>query len=263
MKQADYAAFDRPEITRFLFHPRSENGLAPPAGCDLLRIRTADGTRIGGRSYFQAAEAAHILFFHGNGEIAQDYDDIARVYNSVGLNFSVIDYRGYGTSEGTPTIAAMLADSHDVFEFMEGRLAERRHTGPRWIMGRSLGSAPAIEAAHIFAEKIDGLIIESGFARTLDLLARIGIDPDQLGITENPASSNQGKIADIAIPTLIMHGEFDQIIPVSHARDLFRQSPASAKKLHIIPGADHNTLMPAAGMAYFQVISDFITENSR
>lgn len=82
-----------------------------------------------------------------------------------GVNFLVADYRGYGLSGGVPTVSAMLGDSHHILDYARIRLEANGYGGPLVVMGRSLGSAPALElAAH--RDGIDGLIIESGFALT-------------------------------------------------------------------------------------------------
>lgn len=58
----------------------------------------------------QKKNAPTLLFFHGNGEIVEDYDDIAQIYLKLGINFLPVDYRGYGRSTGSPTVTAMMRD---------------------------------------------------------------------------------------------------------------------------------------------------------
>ncbi|MCK7515883.1 MAG: lysophospholipase [Desulfobacterales bacterium] len=88
----------------------------------------------------------NILFFHGNGEIVDDYDDLGPFYNRLGINFLAVDYRGYGNSTGKPTTSAMLADCHVIFKFVNDWLREKGYTGALIVMGRSLGSASAAGA---------------------------------------------------------------------------------------------------------------------
>jgi pimeloyl-ACP methyl ester carboxylesterase len=253
------SVLDRPEILGLLFHPRKESGHPMPPHALGLDISTRDGIILGSRLYPGPPNGPHILFFHGNGEIAEDYDDIGPLYNDLTISFMVVDYRGYGASQGMPGIASMLADAHAALGRLEDWMAAQKRTGPLWVMGRSLGSAPAIELAHACPEKINGLIIESGFSQTLPLLRRLGIPVDGLGLTDDRIFSNAGKIAAYAGPTLIIHAQYDQIIPLDHGRELLDRSPADIKKLHVVPNADHNTLMMTAGMNYFQMIRDFIS----
>lgn len=257
-QKEDLLVLDRPEILNFLFHPRKESGRAVPAFALNQDIEVDAGIHIGTRLYLTDPAKPHILFFHGNGEIAEDYDDIGSIYMNFGLNFIVVDYRGYGRSTGMPGIATMFSDAHEVLNHFSGWLKENHRNGPLWIMGRSLGSASAIELAASYPEKINGLIIESGFAHTLPLLQRLGINTDMFNIEDSQVFSNAKKLSGFSGPTLIIHGQYDQIIPLQHGNDLFSTSPAVRKKMHVINGADHNTLLMIGGREYFDVIKDFI-----
>jgi pimeloyl-ACP methyl ester carboxylesterase len=250
---------DRPEIIDFLFYPRKESGQVIPDHAKQFDITVEDGIKINTRFYQSGPEAPHILFFHGNGEIAQDYDDIGQIYTQFNMNFMVVDYRGYGRSQGHPSVTSMLRDAHEVLNFILEWLHRENRKGPLWVMGRSLGSAPAIELAAVHPEKINGLIVESGFAETIPLLQRLGIDVDQLDIKKDRVFSNGDKIKHFSKPTLIIHAQYDQIIPLSHGEELFRRSPAAIKKLHVVPDADHNTILMMAGMSYFKLIESFIS----
>ena len=58
---------------------------------------------VGGRFHMAEKSAPNILFFHGNGEIVADYDDMGPLYNRMNISFLPVDYRGYGRSTGKPT----------------------------------------------------------------------------------------------------------------------------------------------------------------
>jgi alpha-beta hydrolase superfamily lysophospholipase len=109
---------DHPDILMVLFHPRPEWQASPtPINARDLMIPVTEGISIGGRFHFNQRSSPNLLFFHGNGEIVADYDDIAPLFNNIGLNFLAVDYRGYGRSTGKPTVTAMLRDSHLIFQF--------------------------------------------------------------------------------------------------------------------------------------------------
>ncbi len=260
MKETDSRILDHPDISGRLFYPRPEPTRPPPDGALDRDVETSDGTIIGTRLYSGAKDAPYILFFHGNGEIAADYDEIGPYFVRMGLSFHVADYRGYGRSTGHPTVSFMLEDAHAIFDHVCRWRNEMNYTGSLWIMGRSLGSASAVELAAEKAGEIQGLIIESGFAHTADLLFRLGIDTHALGIHEGNIFSNIDKIAFYSGPTLILHARDDQIIPVRHSSDLYNHSPAGIKERHIIENADHNTIMIVAGMSYFEKIRNFIRD---
>src|SRR5512135_2563945 len=88
---------DQPEVSQLLFYPRRAYGLAS-ALARPVGIEVEPGIVLGGQLYPATPDAPVILFFHGNGEIAEDYDDIAPMYAQLGITLLVMDYRGYGTS---------------------------------------------------------------------------------------------------------------------------------------------------------------------
>ena len=256
LSEIRYPAFDKPEICRVLFYPRRERAGPPDVGPERLMIPVGDDVAVGGRFHLSLQESPTILFFHGNGEIAADYDDIGAIYREMGINFLPVDYRAYGLSSGKPTVTATMRDSHTVFEYVTAWLTGRGYTGPRVVMGRSLGSAPALEVAFHHAERIAGLIIESGFARILPLLNLLGIHDSEL--TEASGPRNLEKIRRVRKPTLIIHAEYDQIIPYAEGKDLYEASGAMEKKFLGIPDTDHNTVFFRGRKQYLDAIGTFM-----
>jgi fermentation-respiration switch protein FrsA (DUF1100 family) len=252
------AALDHPMISRFLFHPRKAPFMQGTTGIKEVVVDLKDGAAIGCRLHLGKKENPNIIFFHGNGEIAHDYDPIGTEYLSHGINFIIADYRGYGISTGEPSVSAMLSDAYTVFDQISKILAENGHTGPIWVMGRSLGSAPAIEVAANRTGRISGLIVESGFAGVGDLLARLGILNAIPGIDRRMFFSNAENIRNFHSPVLIIHAADDDIIPLDHGKELYASAPASRKALWIVDGADHNNIFDIAGSAYFKYIKNFI-----
>jgi pimeloyl-ACP methyl ester carboxylesterase len=239
----NYTALDRPEVLMFLFHPRREleNTGTRSNGIDIM-IPVEKDEKIGARFHMADKKGPNILFFHGNGEIVADYDDLGPLYNKMGINFLPVDYRGYGRSTDKPTATAMMNDSHAIFYFVKKWLSEHYYTGPIIVMGRSLGSASAMEIAGSHKDKISGLILESGFALTGPLLRILGIDPDAIGFKEETGFRNVDKIKTFDKPALIIHAEQDHIIPFSEGQALYNACSASDKSLLEIPGANHNDI---------------------
>jgi len=253
---------DRPEITQLLFHPVKAPRTTPPAGAIDIDVPVADGVTIACRLFSHAPASPTLIYFHGNGEIIPDYDEIGPMYVRENLNLLVTEYRGYGWSTGSPRFSTLLPDSNAVFLALKEWLAGHGYTGALFVMGRSLGSAGAIEVACTHQEAIVGLIIESGFAKTLALIKTLGLDPAGLGISEEQTFGNTGKIARITKPTFILHGQHDQLIPLWQAEILHAESGAKNKELQIVPGAGHNTLIAMAGLLYFQAIRKFVEKAS-
>jgi alpha-beta hydrolase superfamily lysophospholipase len=128
----DYAVLDRPEVLQFLFHPRPEPSPSPfqttdaagsiPVARDIL-IPVEEDVAIGARFHMAESSGANLLFFHGNGEIVADYDELGPIYNQMGVNFLAVDYRGYGRSTGRPTVTAMIihAEFDHIIPFSDGK----------------------------------------------------------------------------------------------------------------------------------------------
>jgi pimeloyl-ACP methyl ester carboxylesterase len=260
MKDAeDYSVLDRPEILMFLFHPRAEGGFNPGAGTGQdVAIPVETDISIGARFHMAGKNNPNILFFHGNGEIVADYDELGPVYNQLGINFMPVDYRGYGRSDGDPSVSAMMQDCHTIFMFAKDWLEQHAYLGPLVVMGRSLGSASALELAATRHVDIDALVIESGFALASPLLNLLGIDSRRLGFKEENGFRNIDKIKKFSKPTLIIHAEFDHIIPFSDGQSLFEASAAENKKLLQIPGANHNDIFARGLSAYLAAIETMV-----
>jgi uncharacterized protein len=259
----DYGPLDQGGLGRMLFYPRRESDFPPGGGRgENILIPVEKDIVVGARFHLSSSEAPNILFFHGNGEIVADYDDLAVIYADRGINFLPVDYRGYGRSTGMPTVTAMMRDCHAVFEYVQGWLRDRGHSGPFIVMGRSLGSASALELADSYGGAIQGVIIESGFADTGPLLALLGLSLEYLGITEKEGFRNTEKIGRFVGPTLVIHGEFDSIIPCAQGEMLYEASPSREKRFVLIPHAGHNDIFAVGLAEYFDGVS-WLAEQAR
>ncbi len=243
---------DSPEVLAVAFHPRREPRTGQ-AGFDVLEIPVSPGVSVGGRFYGGASDGPTILFFHGNGEIVADYHDVAQVIKGQGINFMPVDYRGYGLSTGTPTISNMLADAGTVYDFARAWLRERGYGGRFIVMGRSLGSAPALHLVAAHGPDVDALIIDSGFAHIVPLLNRLGAS-----VPLDAVDHGVGQLANMKAyegPALIIHGTHDMIIPIGDAEDLKRASGHRDTRLVRIEGAGHNNIMAVAFREYFDAVA--------
>ena len=260
--RGDYLKLDQPEVLALLFHPRRESG-SPPNGAVDLDVPVGGDAILGVRFYKAAVDGAVILFFHGNGELAADYDYHGREYNKLGLNLLAVDYRGYGRSTGTPTASNMLSDAREVFAWAKTWLGAEGYHGPLIIMGRSLGSAAALEIVTLEDNAVAGLFIDSGFAYTVPLLQGLGVDTETLGITEEDGFGNYFKISKFSKPTYILHAQHDTIISLVDAETLQAQSGARFKEFSMVPGADHNNIIDRVGDMYFQAVKRFANKLGR
>ncbi|WP_020589994.1 alpha/beta hydrolase [Desulfobacter curvatus] len=254
-----YAALDHPQVLQFLFHPRRDyTGKALSHKEHLIPVD--QDIEVGAAFHLADPSFPNILFFHGNGEVVSDYDDLGPIFNDQGINFLVADYRGYGKSSGSPTVSSMLLDCHKILDFVINELENRNYTGSLNIMGRSLGSASALELAATRQDSIDRLIIESGFAHAAPLLKTLGLDPDMIGFQETQGFGNADKIKYWHKPLLIIHAQFDHIIDFSQAEALYSLCPSADKDLLMISGANHNDIFIKGFDMYLNRLTDFLIQ---
>jgi hypothetical protein len=261
---------DQPAVLRVMFHPRrSWPGISLVSSAHDGQVEVercpesveGPGVSVGYSLHLAEPQSPLVLYFHGNGEIARDYDSIAPLYNDLGISLLVADYRGYGWSDGFPTASSLVHDAPRVFEALGQIVQEARSEVPQrvFVMGRSLGSAAAIEVACHHQKAIAGLIIESGFADTLGLLARLGVMLDDMDESQD-VFANLAKMGQFSLPTLVIHGQADRLIPASEGIALYDGSAAAddEKRLVVIPGAGHNDLLALGAATYFEALREFV-----
>ena len=258
VKFKNYAALDQAHVLASLFHPRREDpDRKKDKHRDDVMIPVGQGVEVGASFHFKQGDAPVILFFHGNGEIVSDYDELGVYFLDIGVNFFVVDYRGYGSSSGSPTFSDMMGDSHILLEFLISYMRKKKMTGPVCVMGRSLGSASAIELGANCVHPLKSLMIESGFALVAPLLQTLGIEPVSVGFREEEGFENLDKIKKITIPCLIIHAQLDHLIPFSQGNDLFDACPSDTKFLLEIKGANHNDIFFRGMAPYLEQVKKF------
>jgi len=256
----DYSALDQSSAINYIFYPRRDFTPCPENAFDLA-IPVKDEVTISCRFHISDRHWPWILFFHGNGEVVSDYDEIAPFYHQRKLNLVVADYRGYGTSGGIPTLADLVRDAQTIFQGVQKELGEKGFISSLWIMGRSLGSISALELGYRYPGRIMGLIIESGFCSVARIITHLGIPKTGVDLERIDQESVE-MIRKISIPVLIMHGEQDTLVPVQEAKDLFRSLGSDKKELLTIPRATHNDIMIVGSQKYFDTLQQFIDRNS-
>ena len=257
----DYSFIDQPFLLSFIFYPRKDVTPCPRNGFD-LSVPVGDDVALSCRFYMGHREWPWILFFHGNGEVMSDYDEISFFYHQKGMNLVVADYRGYGTSTGIPTLTDLVQDAHAIFNEVGEELSRRNLKRDLWIMGRSLGSISALELAYGYQMDIKGLIIESGFPSVVRIMTHLGLPP----LGPELIKIDQGcleMIKKIFIPSLILHGDQDGLVPLENAEALYQHLGAQDKELRIIPSATHNDILLVGFNEYFNFIQRFINRTSR
>ncbi len=213
---------------------------------EVLKLSTRDGEKISAL-YFPNSQATYtILYSHGNGSDLGTIRPLLIALQHLGFAVFAYDYRGYGTSEGTPSEHNAYQDIAAAYQYLTENL---RIPSDRIILyGHSVGSGPSIDLAT--RHPVAGVILEGAFTSTFRVATQIPILPfDRF--------DNLSKIRSVRSPILIMHGTEDQVIPFSHAKQLFAQAN-EPKQFGAIVGADHSDLMEVAGLKYRNALKDFV-----
>jgi alpha-beta hydrolase superfamily lysophospholipase len=244
--------FDTDAFNRSLFYPRPDV-TPPPAGARDLRVEVAPGVRLHLRLHDAPQARVWVLLFHGNGEVVSDYDDAASGYAAVGAALAVVDFRGYGASDGAPTLRTCITDSHAVLATVLAQSGGR----PVVVMGRSLGSACAAELCQVSPAVAAGFVFESGIADVQGVVRRRGVELDGPLPEEDLAVFDPlRKFARCEAPCLVLHGARDTLILPDEARLTFATLKTADKTLALVPDRGHNDL--SMHPLYWQAIKAFI-----
>jgi len=250
----DYSLLDRGGVSAQIFFPRPDPSPTPVGATDHV-VETGDGVSIAARRYETDVHGPTIVYFHGNGEVVGDHDGIAPLYHSIGANLFVFEFRGYGRSTGSPTIGHLVADGAVCGQRALELLDADGFDGPRLVMGRSLGANPALEvAARVPGYR--GLILESGAGNVGRFVGRLGLEPG--AEIERLVAAHGAKLATITMPTLIIHGLADDLVPVDNALATADLLTASEVTTELVEGAGHNDLLLVDPGRYIEAIARLI-----
>lgn len=184
-----------------------------------------------------------VVYFHGNGETIADLSSLGRRLSDAGLRFVAVEYRGYGASQRAdvpgPTEAGLYADAEAVLTALE-REGLGRDALALW--GCSLGSGVAVEmAARGHGSR---LVLWTPFTSIPAVAAKIlPILPHRLLIADH--YDNLAKAGRITVPTLIVHGDSDRMVPYRQGVELSKA--IAGAELVTIAGGDHNDLFMRGG----------------
>jgi fermentation-respiration switch protein FrsA (DUF1100 family) len=234
----------RPLLNSLLYFP-SRTFLETPAETGLpsrdLELETDDGERLHGWWIGARSERlGHLLLCHGNAGNVGDRVLHAELLTAVGLDVLLFDYRGYGRSTGRPSERGTYRDARAALSCLLGQ--PEVDASRVFYLGESLGGAVALELA--LEHPPAGLALLSTFTSVRDMgrahypFVPTAVVPD--------AYPTLRRIRELRSPLLVLHGERDEIVPLSHGIALFDAAP-EPKRMHVFPDLGHNDLVPLAG----------------
>ena len=205
------------------------------SGGEELRLTTTDGETLVAWYFPPKDGRPLILYFHGNGGALVDRVPRFRLFTARGYGVLAVSYRGYGGSTGWPTENGLMQDGDAAYR--EARA--RGYDGNRIVlMGASLGTGVAVALAA--THKAAALVLEAPYLSALDVAsAHYPFFPVTWLMLDRFRSDLT--IRDVHVPVLMVHGEEDDVIPISSARRLFELAN-EAKTFVSVPGGEHLVL---------------------
>ncbi len=239
-----------------IFFPSSEIAQTP-ANWNLeyedVSFNAEDGTQLHGWYIPHPGASKVLLFFHGNGGNISHRGDSVTIFHNLGLNVFIIDYRGYGKSQGVASEDGIYQDAAAAWQYLT---QTRNHASKDIIIfGRSLGGAVA---THLATEVQAGaLILESTFSSARDmahtmlpLLSRL--------VLPRYRFDTERRIPRVNCPLLVLHSPDDEIIPFHLGEKVFQaaKQPKSFVALH----GDHNSGFLQSRPEYEAALRQFVSE---
>lgn len=240
-----------------LIYPRHMIGPAPaeserPPDAEQIWITAQDGSKVeawfvAGRGRSATSPGPCVIWLHGNGEIIDHNMEPARMYAAMGVSTLLPEYRGYGRSTGSPGQEPIMEDLRAFREL----LLKRPDVDPNSIIyhGESLGTgfACALAAEH----PPRAMVLNSPFTSMTAMAGKFLVP----GFLVSSPLRSDAVLKNATWPVLIFHGTSDEVIPISHGRDLAELTPG-AQLIELDCG--HNDL-PPSWSDYRQSIASFLS----
>ena len=207
--------------------------------------------------YIPASGNQVVLWMHGNaGNIADRLDQAVEMKRVLGVSSFMFDYRGYGKSEGRPSEKGLYQDAEAAFKW----LTETRGINPGNIIlyGHSLGSAVSVDLALEKGMNAGGMVLESPFTSAADVARGIYFGLP-VGLVMSVKLDNIGRIGEVKMPLLIIHGVSDTVIPFKMGKELFDAAP-EPKTFLPVAGGDHSDCYYVAPEEYWGAWKDLLDQ---
>jgi len=191
------------------------------------------------------------IWFHGNGgNIAHRLSHLRLLYQHVGGSHFLFDYRGYGKSQGKPSVAGILADGRDAITLAHacGWASGR----PVVYFGESLGAAVVVVLA---IEAPPSRVILLAPFYSLRAMGNLRL-PSLAFLVDHDLNSAR-IISQVQRPLLVIHGTDDKTVPFRQGSDLYTLA-SQPKRFYAVDGAGHTNVHEVGNVTYAQVIREFV-----
>ncbi len=238
----------------FIYFPEKiprKKKIALPNGDEEVWITVREAGRIHGIRHPAPQGRLTVLFLHGNARNILHYRSIYDGFSKNGFGVLMIDYPGFGKSEGAPSERALYETAHAAVAFLNKTGVENDRIV---VFGKSLGTGVATELAA--SDRYAGLILESPFTD----IAAVGQDkywflPVRLLLRES--YDNLSRIAEVKCPLLVIVAEEDELVPPEQSREVFEKADGP-KEMLTVPGAHHNDIQDVGGRRYWDSVKSWM-----
>ena len=217
---------------RLIYFPdRSAPSLgAMGPGWEEVAYETMDGLTL--RAWYRAPEPRRpvVVVFNGNAGNRADRASLGSALAASGLGVLLTDYRGYGGNPGHPTENGLASDARAAVAFVRGRSA----ANPVVYFGESLGAAVAVELASV--DPPAALVLRSPFT-SLANVGRVHYPWLPVGSLLKDRYPSDERIRTVQVPTLVVAGDADSIVPISQSQEIFAAAPGR-KQLVVVSGSE-------------------------
>lgn len=240
---------------RYLFPTHEVVKHETPEGFEPRTVTAADGAPVRALELPALERERTIVLFHNNRETIEAESSLARSLHERGFGVVLVEYRGYGHSPGTPSEEGLYLDA----EAALGSLTERGLTADDIILwGTSLGTGVAAEMARRgWGAR---LVLVTPYTSIPDLVSDVApFLPASLLVPDH--FDTLSKASGIEVPTLIVHGDSDEIVP--HAMGARLAGALPDGHLRTVPGGKHGDLFGRAGAQLLDEIVRFAARARR
>lgn len=232
-----------------LFHP--QRVVADPRGAADVHPFEAvmdDGVRLRGWKVADPQADGSLLFFAGNADtVAWRLGHLRHLAHSLHLDVYAVDYRGFGASEGAPSLARCAKDALAVHDLLAARSPGR----PVGLYGYSIGTGFASQLAAKRTPRF--LVLQAPPTACEEVIAFwdkhlpwylwfVTLKPEAALL--DPALRPVDFIAKVECPLLVVHGTADTVIPHAMGLRMFEKAGSRRKEMLGLPGLGHNDMSP-------------------
>lgn len=232
---------------KFVFHPRLAKGIKYPNTLNQFNIPSTNGNTIEvlscnpktGKCFTRKL----LIFLHGNACINEDmYQFLQIMSDTFSVKVVGFDYQGYGNSQGKCSEQNCYDDITNVVNYF---IKDQQYKSNEiYLMGQSLGTGIVVDYVSKNDWKTPVILISP-----YESMLRVVVDESSAYISSSvDMFKTRSKLDSIKCPVKIFHGRNDELIPISHAENLYKELPNKTLQPSWIDNCGHNDILQKMSM---------------